>query len=54
MAIVKATLHTSGATLSIPRSPRAPFTLGRRLDSVHSDAELRGKRVSDEHNCAAG
>jgi hypothetical protein len=37
-----------------PQKPtRVRFTLCRCLDSIDCDAELRGKRVTDEHDRAA-
>jgi hypothetical protein len=35
------------------KSARVGLTFGRRFDSVHRDAELRCKRVTDKNNCTA-
>jgi hypothetical protein len=38
-----------------PKKPaRVGLTFGRRLDSVHSDAGLRGECVTDKNHCTAG
>ena len=55
MAMVRPTLRTSGARrYPSPEARAHPHQLGRCLDSIDCDAELRGERVTDKNNRAAG
>ena len=46
--------HIGRDTIHPQKTAGVRFTLRRCLDSIDYDAQLRGERVTDEHDRAAG